>query len=148
IGALTGEGDRDGGSDAGVRAGDQRPATAEPACAGVAVLTAIRAGDEFCVEARFGLILLRRRDVGKASGGVLEGQLVAHRLPPLSSVASGFPASRAQCEQQNSAWPSWTPWPRMRHPQCSQVGAALWIAHSKLSNVHELFPNDRVNVCS
>jgi hypothetical protein len=27
------------------------------------------------------------------------------------------------------------PWPMMRTPQCSQVGASVWIAHSKLSNV-------------
>ena len=27
------------------------------------------------------------------------------------------------------------PWPMMRQPQCEQIGASAWIAHSKLSNV-------------
>jgi hypothetical protein len=27
-----------------------------------------------------------------------------------------------------------TPWPMILTPQCSQVGASAWIAHSKLSN--------------
>src|SRR5699024_11877011 len=75
IGPLSGEGDRDGGSDSRVRAGDERPAAAKPACAGVAVLTAICAGNEVGVESRFRLVLLRRCDVGISSGGVLEGQL-------------------------------------------------------------------------
>ncbi|MBX6365027.1 MAG: hypothetical protein IRZ00_14255 [Gemmatimonadetes bacterium] len=45
---------------------------------------------------------------------------------------------RAQCAQQKK-WPSASmPWPTILQPQCSQTGASLWIAHSKLSNVWRL----------
>src|SRR5699024_3654659 len=96
IGPLSGEGDRDGGSDSRVRAGDERPAAAKPACAGVAVLTAICAGNEVGVESRFRLVLLRRCDVGISSGGVLEGQLVGHRLLPCASEAPARQSGRSQ----------------------------------------------------
>ena len=41
----------------------------------------------------------------------------------------------AQWSQQNMRASFSSPWPMMRMPQCSQVGASLWMAHSKLSNV-------------
>jgi hypothetical protein len=48
----------------------------------------------------------------------------------------GTPAIVAQLAQQKYRPPgSSTPWPTMRHPQCSHVGAIAWIAHSNESNV-------------
>src|SRR5690606_40860617 len=38
-------------------------------------------------------VLMRRRDVGESGDGALEGQLVAHRRPPVSSVTWGPPPS-------------------------------------------------------
>ena len=39
-----------------------------------------------------------------------------------------------------------TGWPRIRQPQCSQAGAIMWMAHSKLSNVPVWFPILTVNM--
>jgi hypothetical protein len=44
------------------------------------------------------------------------------------------PSWTAQCAQQKKVPSFSTPWPTMVQPQCSQVGASAWIAHSKLSN--------------
>jgi len=46
-----------------------------------------------------------------------------------------MPASLAQRAQQKILSSASTPWPVTRQPQCSQVGAIAWMAHSKLSNV-------------
>jgi hypothetical protein len=43
------------------------------------------------------------------------------------------PSWTAQCAQQKNVPSFSTPWPMTVHPQCSQVGANAWIAHSKLS---------------
>jgi len=43
------------------------------------------------------------------------------------------PSWTAQCAQQKNVPSFSTPWPTMVQPQCSQVGARAWIAHSKLS---------------
>jgi hypothetical protein len=43
------------------------------------------------------------------------------------------PSWTAQCAQQKKVPSFSTPWPTMVQPQCSQVGASAWIAHSKLS---------------
>ncbi|MCW2878404.1 MAG: hypothetical protein JWQ95_2504 [Sphaerisporangium sp.] len=52
---------------------------------------------------------------------------------PTRSTISETPFSLAQWAQQYQ-WPlASTPWPMIRHPQCSQAGAMPWIAHSKLS---------------
>lgn len=51
------------------------------------------------------------------------------------SRSSVTPFSSAQWSQQNIRPAFSSPWPMMRIPQCSQVGASLWIAHSKLSKV-------------
>jgi hypothetical protein len=44
------------------------------------------------------------------------------------------PSWTAQCAQQKKVPSFSTPWPTIVHPQCSQVGASAWMAHSKLSN--------------
>jgi hypothetical protein len=44
------------------------------------------------------------------------------------------PSWTAQCAQQKKVPSFSTPWPTIVQPQCSQVGASAWIAHSKLSN--------------
>jgi hypothetical protein len=41
----------------------------------------------------------------------------------------------AQFTQQKNLPLASTPWPMMTHEQCSQRGATMWMAHSKLSNV-------------
>ncbi|MDQ0821001.1 hypothetical protein QFZ79_003373 [Arthrobacter sp. V4I6] len=40
------------------------------------------------------------------------------------------------------------PCPRIRQPQCAQVGAKAWMAHSKLSKVPDWSPLVMVNVLS
>ena len=42
---------------------------------------------------------------------------------------------RAQEAQQKKTPSASTPWPTTFTPQCSQMGAIAWIAHSKLSKV-------------
>jgi hypothetical protein len=54
---------------------------------------------------------------------------------PARSASPATPARSAQCAQQKIRPPPSTPWPMMRQPQCSQVGAIAWIAHSKESKV-------------
>src|SRR5688572_5016309 len=49
------------------------------------------------------------------------------------SLASVYPACRAQCAQQKKCPPPSMPCPMILHLQCSHMGASLWIAHSKLS---------------
>jgi hypothetical protein len=44
------------------------------------------------------------------------------------------PSWTAQCAQQKNVPSFSAPWPMIVHPQCWQVGASAWIAHSKLSN--------------
>ena len=45
------------------------------------------------------------------------------------------PDMRAQLAQQKNVPCDSTPCPTTLQPQCAHVGASLWIAHSKLSNV-------------
>jgi hypothetical protein len=59
---------------------------------------------------------------------------------PVLSVSASSPDSRAQCAQQKMRSPAWTPWPMIRQPQWSQVGASTWIAHSNESNVPDPRP--------
>src|SRR5699024_9460354 len=66
----------------------------------------------------------------------------------LLSVAAVYPIWRAQWEQQYMAPSASTPWPRMRHSQCAQLGAIFAIAHSKLSNVPDSWPRVMVNARS
>jgi len=49
-----------------------------------------------------------------------------------------MPCCLAQCAQQYMALLASTPWPMIRQPQCRQVGASRWIAHSKLSKTWEV----------
>src|SRR5699024_8219559 len=67
---------------------------------------------------------------------------------PLLSVAAVCPIWRAQWEQQYMAPSASTPWPRMRHPQCAQLGAIFAIAHSKLSKVPDSSSRVSVNARS
>src|SRR5699024_7124679 len=67
---------------------------------------------------------------------------------PTLSVAAVCPIWRAQWEQQYMAPSASTPWPRMRHSQCAQLGAIFAIAHSKLSNVPDSSPRVSVNARS
>ena len=53
--------------------------------------------------------------------------------PQARSSTPRTPSWTAQCAQQKKVPSFSTPWPTMVHPQCSQVGAKAWIAHSKLS---------------
>jgi hypothetical protein len=51
------------------------------------------------------------------------------------SATCWMPACLAQLAQQNMRPSASTPCPMIRQPQCSQVGASAWMAHSKLSKV-------------
>ena len=76
VGALAGEGDRSGRSDAGVTAGDERLAALETAGAAVGLLTQVGLRRHLRVQAGAGQRLLRRADHGVALRGVLQGELV------------------------------------------------------------------------
>ena len=58
------------------------------------------------------------------------------------------PSWTAQCAQQKKVPSFSTPCPTMVHPQCSQVGASAWIAHSKLSNTWLCPPMVTMNALS
>jgi hypothetical protein len=58
VGALAGEGERDGAADARVTAGNQRLAAFEPATATVAVLAVIRLRSHLALAARMRQLLL------------------------------------------------------------------------------------------
>ena len=70
------------------------------------------------------------------------------RAPQARSSTPRTPSWTAQCAQQKKVPSFSTPWPTIVHPQCSQVGASAWIAHSKLSNTWLLPPMVTMNALS
>ncbi|HET9204832.1 MAG TPA: hypothetical protein VFO28_01250, partial [Burkholderiaceae bacterium] len=58
-------------------------------------------------------------------GGDLPGLPPPGHLLVVLSTASSLPEPRAQWAQQYIDDPSSIPWPRIRHPQCAQLGASL-----------------------
>ncbi len=58
------------------------------------------------------------------------GRIPLSLHPSTRSLRPSTPACVAQWSQQKNRSPAWSPWPRMRTPHTSHVGASLRAARS------------------
>src|SRR5262245_22777285 len=88
-----------------------------------------------CPPARGGGMSHPRRGRAEREKSPALNRDAAHAAAPTRSRRPVTPMASAQCSQQKKVPSLSSPWPTMRMPQFSQVGASAWIAHSKLSKV-------------